>query len=378
MSRHDSDFSVSFSHRIVFTRDAFSPENALLANVLNQGNGRRAIVWLEDAVANAWPRLIEQIESFFREIKEVGFQGTNTFPGGESVKANDLLVQQIWKSIDAAQIDRHSYVIAIGGGAFLDAVGFAAATAHRGVRLIRFPTTTLSQADSGVGVKCAINFLGKKNWLGAFAVPYAVINDFGFLTTQDLETRRSGLVEAIKVALVKDHAFFEWIEKNITSLASCEMRELEECVEKSALLHARHITEGGDAFEVGSSRPLDFGHWAAHKIEALSNYQTSHAHAVAVGLALDVIYSAQSKLLPRVDAQRILKALRNLHLPVWHPALDLRDACGRREIFRGISEFREHLGGPLTVLMLKEIGQGVDVHELCEETIETCLDLLRN
>ena len=89
------------------------------------------------------------------------------FPGGEAAKADDHLVREVWAAIDAAHLDRHSYALVIGGGAFLDAVGYAAATAHRGVRLVRFPTTTLSQDDSGVGVKCAINAFGKKNWVGA-------------------------------------------------------------------------------------------------------------------------------------------------------------------------------------------------------------------
>ena len=86
--------------------------------------------------------------------------------------------------IAAEHIDRHSYVVVVGGGAFLDAIGFAAATAHRGVRLVRFPTTVLSQDDSGVGVKCAINWEGRKNWIGSFAVPFAVVNDFSFLRSQ--------------------------------------------------------------------------------------------------------------------------------------------------------------------------------------------------
>jgi 3-dehydroquinate synthetase len=145
---------------------------------------------------------------------------------------------------------------------------------------VRFPTTTLSQDDSGVGVKSAINAFGKKNWIGSFCVPFAVINDFRFLETQDRETSRAGLIEAIKVALVKDGDFFAWIEKNAAALAKGERDPFEECVKRSALLHARHIALGGDAFETGSSRPLDFGHWAAHKLEALTGVPALDAAAV--------------------------------------------------------------------------------------------------
>ena len=350
MSRYDFQIPITFKHRIVFTRDAFSPENTHLSEILSEGGGRRAIVFLEDSVSAARPELADQIQTYFLNIN-LEFRGTFVFPGGEPSKADDLLVREIWTAFDTAHIDRHSYALVIGGGAFLDAVGYAAATAHRGIRLVRLPTTTLSQDDSGVGVKCAINTHNKKNWVGAFAVPYAVINDFKFLHTQDEQTRLAGLIEAVKVALVKDREFFEWIEENLIELVTPESESLEICVEKSALLHARHIATGGDPFETGSSRPLDFGHWAAHKLEAMTHYQLSHARAVAIGLALDTLYSARSGLLKFSVAERVLTVLDALQLSIYHPALDWLDENGRRRVLDGLDEFQEHLGGELTVLL---------------------------
>ena len=376
MSRHDFQIPVTFKHRIVFTRDAFSPENPDLAEILSEGGGRRAMVFLEDAVSAAWPGLIDQIQTYFLDV-DLEFRGTTVFPGGEVCKADDQLVREIWAAIDGAHLDRHSYAIVIGGGAFLDAVGYATATAHRGVRLVRFPTTTLSQDDSGVGVKCAVNAFGKKNWVGAFSVPHAVINDFNFLHTQDEQTRRAGLIEAVKVALVKDRGFFDWIEENLTALSDLEPEALEACVEKSALLHARHIATGGDPFETGSSRPLDFGHWAAHKLEAMTHYQLSHAPAVGVGLALDTLYSARSGLLKFSLAEQILKVLDGLQLSIYHPALDWEDDTGRRRVLDGLDEFREHLGGELTVLLLQDLGQGIDVHQFDETLLGECINELR-
>jgi 3-dehydroquinate synthase len=375
MSRHDFQIPVTFKHRVVFTRDAFSPENPELAEILREGGGRRALVLVEEAVAAAWPGLAAEIDACFGNL-DVEFRGIRVLPGGEPVKADDSWVRETWKLIDAAHLDRHSYLLAIGGGAFLDAVGFAAATAHRGVRLVRFPTTTLAQDDSGVGVKCAINAFGKKNWIGAFAVPFAVINDFRFLHSQDEKTRRAGLVEAVKVALVKDAGFFEWIEENLPALAALEPAVLESCVEKSALLHARHIAGEGDPFETGSSRPLDFGHWAAHKLEALTSYQLSHAPAVAIGLALDVLYSMRAGLAPASLATRVFPVLTGLKMDLYHPALDWLDESGRRRVLDGLDEFREHLGGELTVLMLKDIGQGVDVHRIDPRLVGRCIDEL--
>jgi 3-dehydroquinate synthase len=377
MSRHDFHIPVTFQHRVLFTRNAFGTDNPELASILHEGGGRRALVVLEEAVASAWPDLSAEIAAYLGRIN-LHCHGIQVLPGGESIKTDDLWVREVWKFIEAAHLDRHSYVLAIGGGAFLDAVGYAAATAHRGIRLLRFPSTTLAQDDSGVGVKCAINFLGKKNWLGAFAVPFAVINDFRFLHSQDETTRRDGLIEAVKVALVKDRGFFEWIEAHLTPLAALEPAVLETCVEKSALLHVHHIAAGGDPFESGSSRPLDFGHWAAHKLESLTSYQLSHARAVAIGLALDTLYSTRAGLAPATVAPRVMRVLSELQLAIYHPALDWRDATGQRQVLDGLEEFREHLGGDLTVLMLQDIGLSLDVRHIGSAHITACIDELRS
>ena len=376
MSRYDFQIPLTFKHRIVFTRDAFGAGLQDLADLFADAAGeKRGLILIEDAVARAWPGL----ESAAREgMRSIGFEIADlaVLPGGEQVKSDDALVREVWRLIDAAHLDRHSYVVVIGGGAFLDAVGFAAATAHRGMRLVRVPTTTLAQCDSGVGVKCAINGFGKKNWIGSFAVPYAVVNDFAFLQSLDPITHRAGLIEAVKVALVKDREFFEWIEARLAGLAALDAPLLETCVERSAMLHARHIAEGGDAFESGSSRPLDFGHWAAHKLESMTGGELSHAPAVAIGLALDVLYSVEVGLVPSALAERVLAVISGLGLATFHPALDQRDACGRRVVLDGLEEFREHLGGRLTVMMLGEIGRGVDVHELDVEALGRCIDRL--
>lgn len=376
MDRHDFDIPITFKHRVIFTRDAFAAANSGLADVLSEGGGRRVLVFLEDTVAAAWKALPDQIHTYF-EKSDLDFRGVRVFAGGEACKADEFLIHEVWKEIDQSHIDRHSYVLAIGGGAFLDAVGYAVATAHRGVRLVRFPTTTLSQDDSGVGVKNAINAFGKKNWIGSFSVPFAVINDFKLLESQDPESSVSGLIEAVKVALVKDGEFFQWIEANVTALAQLDREPFEECVKRSALLHTRHIALGGDPFETGSSRPLDFGHWAAHKMEALTNYQLSHAEAVAVGLALDTIYSQKIGFLSHENADRIIKVLQALGLKTYHPALDWTDTQGTRRVLAGLDEFREHLGGELTVLLLADLGKGVDVHEFDMPLLEQSIEQLR-
>ena len=375
MNGEDLNITVSFKHRIRFTRGAFAPGNRLMAELLETQGRSKVLVFVENGLRDFFSQLEGEIQDYFSDLSGLRLTGVEWLAGGEEAKRDDKVYQDAMAAIERHHIDRHSYVVVIGGGAFLDVVGFAAATGHRGVRLVRFPTTTLSQDDSGVGVKNGINAFGKKNFIGAFAVPYAVVNDFQFLHTQPELTRRAGLIEAVKVALVRD--FFDWLEENVKGLLSLDEEILEEAVQRSAVHHARHIAQGGDPFELGSSRPLDYGHWAAHKLEQLTDFQLSHGEAVSVGVSLDTLYAAKVGLLKAFEADRVLQLIEGLELPIWHEALELKDAKGRRRVFNGLEEFREHLGGELTVLLLKETGVGVDVHEIDEAIWEECAEELK-
>lgn len=360
----DFDISVRFRHRIRFTRNAFQPENRVLAELLETSGTAKVLVFVEQGLREFYPGLEERIGVYLSTCRGIQSTGMEWLAGAEEAKRDDQVYQQAMAAIERHHIDRHSYIMAIGGGAFLDVIGYAAATGHRGIRLLRFPTTTLSQDDSGVGVKNGINAFGKKNFIGAFAVPYAVINDFAFLHTQPERTRRAGLIEAVKVALVKDGSFFTWLKENSLRLQQLEQEPLEEAVQRSALLHARHIALGGDPFELGSSRPLDYGHWAAHKLEQMTDFALSHGEAVAVGVALDTLYAAKVGLLEEEKAQRVIEVIETLGLPIWHEALEDLDEDGCPKVWSGLEEFREHLGGKLTVLLLKDLGKGVDVHDI--------------
>ncbi len=377
MGDYDFDIPVTFRHRIRFTKDAFAPGNQVVGDLLETERERRVIVFIESEIDRLFPDLQEQIRSYLAEQNNLILTEIVIMAGGEDCKISKTQIMNGIVPIERNRIDRHSYVFCIGGGAFLDVIGLSAATAHRGVRLVRFPTTTLAQDDSGVGVKNGINAFGKKNFIGTFAVPYAVVNDFQFLYTQDEHNNRSGLAEAIKVALVKDGSFFDWLEENVGALNALDPPVLEEAVERSAILHARHIALGGDPFETGSSRPLDFGHWTAHKMEQLTNFELSHADAVSVGVALDTLYSARCGWLPEEDAWRVVRVLQGMQLPIWHESLEIRDDQGKRLIYGGLEEFREHLGGELTVLMLEAVGRGVDRHSVDEEKYEACMEELK-
>jgi 3-dehydroquinate synthase len=373
---------MTFQYPVHFTTGLFTPGNPLLRDVLATGDSdepAKALCVIDRGVVISHPGLLDAINAFFRApgVAVTLVAPPIIVPGGEAVKNDPAHVTAIHRAIDAYGIDRHSYILAIGGGAVLDMVGYAAATAHRGIRLVRVPTTVLSQNDSGVGVKNGVNAFGKKNFLGTFAPPYAVLNDFAFLTTLDDRDWRAGIAEAIKVALLKDPAFFAFLEDQAAALVHRDIAAMQWLIYRCAQLHLEHIATSGDPFELGSSRPLDFGHWAAHKLEQLSNYELRHGEAVAVGIALDATYAHLAGLLSQPEWRRILDLIAAARLPLDAPALDLRGADGRRAVLDGLTEFREHLGGRLTIMLLEGIGRGVEVHAMDEERIEASIARLR-
>ncbi len=369
MSVIERTIQVSYRHQVFFTQGVFNPENPALKNVLIdgvRGKLQKALIVVDETLAAAQPFLIRTIEAYFAAhadcLKLVC--APMIIEGGERAKNSYFHVSEIHSHIEKHHIDRHSYLIAIGGGALLDVAGLAAATAHRGVRHVRIPTTTLSQDDSGVGVKNGINAFGKKNFIGTFAPPFAVINDFHFLQSLPERDKRAGYIEAVKVALIRDAEFFEKIERDAEALAGFESGAMQRLIYRSAELHLNHIATSGDPFEFGSARPLDFGHWAAHKLEQISDYKIRHGEAVAIGIALDVIYSRKTGLLDPKAAERILILLERLGFELFANELLNIDADNNLLVLKGLEEFREHLGGQLTITLLQDIGHGIEVHEM--------------
>jgi 3-dehydroquinate synthase len=332
----------------------------------------RVLVFLDEQVLAARPSLLDEIRAYAAQGAFTLASPPLTLGGGEACKNDFALVQRCWQAVNDAGLDRHSYIFVIGGGAVLDLGCFAASTAHRGIRHVRFPTTTLSQGDGGVGVKNGVNYFGKKNWVGTFAVPYAVVNDFAFLDTLPVREKRSGLIEGIKVALIRDAAFFKEIEQMADALAALESHVVERVVRRSAELHVEHIATGGDPFELGSARPLDFGHWAAHKLEQVSSFKISHGEAVAMGMAIDLLYSVQVGLLECPVAEQIIRLIERVGFATY-----TAEFMQAELLLAGLEEFREHLGGELTVTLVPEIGRKIEVHEMQPKLITAALAELK-
>lgn len=361
--KHDISFTVPFVHRLRFTRDVLGQDQGILADLLEPSGEQPARVqfWVDEAVAQAQPELKSKLRrlerQYPRRFEIIG--NLQICPGGEAVKNDIHLLERMLKCINAADLDRRSYIVVIGGGAVLDAVGFAAAIAHRGIRLVRLPTTTLAQADSGVGVKNAVNLFGKKNWVGSFGVPWGVVNDAALLETLPDREFRCGFSEAVKVSLLKDPEEFSRIEARAARINQRDMAVAGPVIQRSAELHLDHITRGGDPFEALEARPLDFGHWSAHKLEPMTNFELRHGEAVSIGVAVDTMYSALVHGLPMADAERVLHCLLDLGLPISHPLLE-----DSQRLFEGLEEFRQHLGGRLTLTMLPRIGAKIDIHDI--------------
>jgi 3-dehydroquinate synthase len=365
MNYLEQSFSVKFEYKIFFTSSLFDTNNNTLADFFKQNPSeslRKIFFVVDQGVSDTHPNLQDDIRNYFAVHQNVQLiTEVMVIPGGETAKNDVKYLDLIVEAVSKFGIDRHSYVAAIGGGAILDLVGYAAAISHRGIKHIRIPTTVLSQNDSGIGVKNGVNYNGKKNFLGTFSPPNAVFNDDEFLASLTDRDYRSGISEAIKVSLIKDPTFFNWIEEHVEELVARNKVSMNYLIKLCAQLHLNHIA-GDDPFETGSARPLDFGHWAAHKLEQLSKFTVLHGEAVAMGIALDTAYSFLKGMLTEEKLHRVLSVLLRLGYDISNPYIQINDLDS--PILKGLAEFQEHLGGRLTITLLTDVGSGKEVNEM--------------
>lgn len=371
MQEINQKFSVPFEYKTLFTENMFDVENDCLKNLFkhhSNTHSKKVLCVFDKEMALHHPGLFNRICKYAEHHDNL-FEPVHSpiiIQGGEAAKNDRTHVDKILKAIHEGGIDRHSYVMAIGGGAVIDTAGYAAAIAHRGIRTIRVPTTVLAQNDASLGVKNGVNAFGKKNFLGTFVPPFAVINDSSFLTTLDQRDWISGISEAIKVALLKDSSFFDFISAHAENLRNRDMAAMQKLIYRCGELHLEHIAKSGDPFEMGSSRPLDFGHWSAHKLEQLTNFEIRHGEAVAIGIALDVTYSWLKEMISEEEWKKILIVIQKSGFTLYVPELLSKlDEPGEADsLLHGLTEFREHLGGQLTIMLLEGIGKGIEVHKV--------------
>jgi 3-dehydroquinate synthase len=366
--RWNDPLRIDATHRVWWVSDAMHADGACWRDALAGIEGA-CVAFVDDGVAAAWPGLAERLHAVVREAApHLSLRAIETVPGGEACKQGLHHAERVARACFDLGVSRRGAVVAVGGGAALDAVGFGAAMAHRGVPLVRVPTTTLAQDDSAMGVKCGVNAFGQKNALGAFGAPHAVICCERLLGTLDDTHWLGGFSEAVKIALLKDAAMLAAIERGAAAVRARDMTVAGPIIRRSAELHRAHILGGGDAFETDSGRPLDHGHWAAHRLEALSDWRLPHGQAVAVGIALDACIALELGLLDAATCARILAVLRALGLPVFHPLLEPVD-----RLVTGLEQFRQHLGGRLSVPLITAPGAFTEVHALPPATVEAAV-----
>lgn len=378
--RLQSTSSVPFSYPVLFGRDLLNGDPSTLARLFQDldtsPTQRRCLMFIDRGLVDAQPSgWIEDVESHWRTSSGLPEMASApvVVPGGEAIKNDYRTLMSVVDQVLESRLCRHSFMIVVGGGAVLDAVGFAASILHRGMRIVRFPSTVLAQNDAGIGVKTGMNLHGGKNTIGTFAPPSAVVNDLALLEPLPQRHWRSGISEAFKVAMIRDESFFRWLCDHADRLGARDQTVMDRLIIRCAELHIQHIAEGGDPFETGSARPLDFGHWAAHKLEALTAYELTHGEAVGIGILLDASYAAGQGWLDRSIVNDLHTALQRCGLPVFHEALLEAEGDGRLRVLAGLDEFQEHLGGELCVTFPHGVGHRREESVINLDAMNRCI-----
>jgi 3-dehydroquinate synthase len=375
MMRLEQTVHVTFRYAIHFTRDVFGPHNHLLLDIMS-GQQRRAAVFLDGGLERARPGLPAEIREWFAAHRDrVELCALESVPGGEMCKTEPEYYQQAVRVLQDSGLDRQSYVIMIGGGAVLDTVAFAAALVRRGMRQIRLPTTVLAQSDCGTSLRTALNLPAGKDFLGTFAPPWAVINDFNLLRTLSRRDRIAGVAPAFKVAVLQDPAFLSFLTAKAAALREGDDSALEQLIMRCTELHAAQM-RNSDPFEAGPGRPLDFGHWSAHVLETLTGYRLRHGEALAVGIALDLMIARNRGLLGPEQHKALLRTMTAVGLPLWHLALHCREENGALRIQQGLLEYGRQTGGEPALVMPNGSGDCCSIHDVTPEEIERAVKQL--
>lgn len=312
------------------------------------------------------------LRPFLLKLSEAGVSVCSTvLPDGESFKTWESL-NKIFDCLMENRCDRTTTIIALGGGVIGDLAGFAAATYQRGVPYIQIPTTLLSQVDSSVGGKTAINHPRGKNMVGAFWQPVLVLSDTGVLNTLPSREISAGLSEIIKYGLIRDLPFFDWLELNIEKLRCGDEEALSYAIERSCINKAEVVA--GDERETakyGGRALLNLGHTFGHAIEAgLGFGKWLHGEAVGAGIVMATELSMRLGWLSRTDTQRIKDVLLRAGLPVVAPPL------GVDRYIQLMSHDKKVVAGKMRLVLLREIGEAVTCEnaetDMLREAIEAC------
>jgi len=364
--KFDVVYGPGLSYPVTMARNIFSRGNHELTDLI----GRRKTLFIIDRGIGKGQ--LEAVKDYVRWSNAINKEINAVFlrvPGGETVKMNMKYVRQIIRRARQAGLDRKSVFVIVGGGATLDMGSFAADIFHRGAAHIKIPTTLLSQVDAGISMKNGINSDGRKNLLGTVSAPEAVLVDPTFLYTLRTRVISQGFAEMIKAALMRDGRYFEQIEAYYQELLQRTFsRTMEDLIWRAIEIHLTEINN--DPFEQKLERPLAFGHVWAHWLENITNNRLSHGEAVGIGMAIDTQISEQRGLINQETRDRVINLIQRVGLPIYDSAAVTDDYTDVLE------EFRQHLGGKLTVGLLNFIGSRVDVDDITKEEIKAAINFL--
>lgn len=326
--------------------------------------GGQTFIVTNTRVAEYLPRIRSALKSFVCD--EV------ILPDGEQFKTIETFSRIIDSLVDHGH-RRTTTLVALGGGVIGDITGFAASCYQRGVNFIQVPTTLLAQVDASVGGKTAVNHHKAKNMIGTFHQPQAVIIDISFLQTLPEREFNSGLAEIIKVALICDADFFEWLEKNLSLLLSKDSNALTYAIEKACTIKAGIVS--ADENEKGLRTLLNLGHTFAHAIEHSMGYGAwLHGEAVAVGLVLAAQYSHYTQILDGESVSRIKNLLTKARLPIRLP-----NSLKASQLIAEMSLDKKKENETLKLVLLERIGRAIVVSnidmQLLQKTITNNISL---
>ncbi len=293
-------------------------------------------------------------------------------PDGEQFKSLEIL-NRIFTSLLQNHFDRRCTLIALGGGVIGDMTGFAAACYQRGVDYIQVPTTLLSQVDSSVGGKTAVNHEFGKNMIGAFHQPKAVIADTLTLNTLDDRQLAAGIAEVIKYGLIRDSNFLEWLEDNVALLVKRDAVALAYAIERSCINKAEIVSE--DELEAGVRALLNLGHTFGHAIETGMGYgEWLHGEAISAGMVMAADMSRRLGWLSSADVARVVELLKVANLPTVAPS-----SLSEDKFLALMAVDKKAQDGVIRLVLLQHLGQAVvdgdyDM-KLLKETLQACREI---
>jgi 3-dehydroquinate synthase len=360
----DGPITTSVQRTSTYSIHVTSDEGSALA-VLAQIIGDRTVAVVTDDIVDRiyTGRIVEWLTCCGLKVHKIAI------PAGEQSKSLATASRLLdW----LAQTDtrRRDIVLAVGGGVVIDTTGWVASAYMRGIPYINLPTTLLAQVDAAIGGKVGVDHHLAKNLVGAFYAPHAVVSCVGWLSTLDSRQVRSGLAEAIKMAVISSPQLFAFIEQHLESLLGLDVAVLRSLVHAASAMKCALVER--DPYEIDLRRTLNFGHTVGHAVETVTGYgPVLHGEAVAYGMAVAVRVATARGVLPAAVASRIVGLLRAVGLPVVPEELPVTPAA--EDVIAALAKVRQVRDGSLRFVLPTSMGSALIAPDVGDDEIRAAL-----